>query len=236
MADRDVRIPYVRRCVVERGTQRSDAVVYNLGAHGASLTFFSARGSVIPLEGDGVSLSFTLPRDPERVHVPAQVTRRHAGRETTFGHGRGCEVRFASLRAEDDRRLRDLIEDYQTRRQPRIAVAPPRSGALRIPYVEPCLLVGEEATWEGVVCNLSVLGAYVSAQPSPAAFDVVRLCVRMPGAADPLEMGCEVVWTWPDDPAHADGLPPGCGLRFLDDAARPEIELLLLEYASLPRS
>lgn len=232
----DARIPYVRRCVVQRDGRPIDAVICSLGLHDVYVTFPSPANDAIPAAGERVCLRFHLPGDPEPIVANATVTWRNLdNRVSVDGMPRGCRLALDPLRPDDERRIRELTEDFRQSPSPRIAVPSPRSGFIRIPYVEPCLLVGEHATWDGVICNLSLLGAYVTLAPCPPMGAKVHLFFKTPDKPTPSEVPCEVAWTNEDERAQAHALPPGCGLRFLDDEIRGEIELLILEYESLPR-
>jgi Tfp pilus assembly protein PilZ len=228
----------VRRCGLARAGRRvSAAVLCNLGAEGAYVTFLPPVHSMIPEVGESVSFSFLLPGDPVPVEGEAVVEWRNLeGRQTVDGLPVGCALRFAPLRPDDERRLADLIEDYRHASQPRIAVPAPHTGFIRVPYVEPCLLVSDQGTREGVLCNLSRAGAFVTLEPIPPLGEQVRLFFKTPGRPEPVVIDGEVAWINSEGSPKARSLPPGCGVRFLDrEAAAGEIELLVLEYESLPR-
>jgi len=158
-------------------------------------------------------------------------------RQGVDGLPAGCGLRFTTLHPDDHQRIEELVNDYVHSARPKISAPPPYSGLIRIPYVQPCLLVGVQGAWEGVLCNLSLLGAYVAADPIPPKEEQVRLLFRVPRAEQPLEASCQVAWENPQEPSRAEGLPPGCGLRFtgLSPVARKCIEDLILEYESIPR-
>ena len=239
MSTEAARIPYVGRCRLVRDGAAVDGVLCSLSLTGAYVTFLRPLRSSLPEVDDTLEISFPLPGDPRPVEGSAVVTWRNLEeRHTVDGLPVGCGLRFTSLRDGDQRRIDELIDDYRQSLQPRISAPAPRSGFRRMPYVEPCVIVGESSTWDGVICNLSLLGVYVTLDPVPPMGVHLRLYFRTPDVPDPLEAACEVVWINDMASPATSALPPGCGLRFLelDDAARAEIELLAVEYESLPRS
>ena len=232
------RIPYVRRCVVQRGNRRTEAVACNLSVLGAYVTFLRPLPETIPAAGETVGLTFLLPEDPTPVEAEATVTWQNLEeRQDVDSLPSGCGLRFIALRPDDHQRIEALVEDYLKAPRPRIAAPPPHTGLIRIPYVQPCLLAGGDGTWEGVLCNLSLLGAYVAVDPIPPKAEKVRLLFKVPREEQPLEAQCEVVWENAHEPSQAQGLPAGCGLRFasMSPAARERVEELILEYESIPR-
>lgn len=231
-------IPCVRHCTVRRGSLETEALICNLSTAGAYITFLRLTKAAIPETGQIVRLAFLLPGDATPFECEAVVgTRNTRDRIEVGGSPRGCELRFAALAPSDRARIQDLVDDYRNTPNPRIAVAAPHSGFMRIPYVEPCLLVGDSGSWEGVLCNLSSVGAYVTLDPAPPAGCRARLYFKTPDKEEPLSIQCEVAWLNPDASPRATDLPAGCGVQFtdLDESARAEIELLILEYESLPR-
>jgi Tfp pilus assembly protein PilZ len=238
MPEEFARIPYVRRCLLQRGGRRTEAVVCNLSVLGVYVTFLRPLPEAIPGAGETVEITFLLPDDATSVQAEATVTWQNLEeRQDVDGLPSGCGLRFMALRPDDHQRIEELVHDYLHAARPKISAPPPHSGLIRIPYVQPCLLVGGDAAWEGVICNLSLLGAYVAADPIPPKADRVRLLFKVPREEQPLEAPCEVVWENPQEPSRAEGLPPGCGLRFteLSQSARGRIEELILEYESIPR-
>ncbi len=238
MAGGFARIPYVRRCVLQRNGRRAEAVLCDLSVLGVYVTFLRPLPEAIPEPGETVSISFLLPEDPVPVEGDATVTWQNVEeRQEVAGLPPGCGLRFVSLHPSHHSRIDELIQDYRSSPHPRISVPPPHTGFVRIPYVQPCLLVNDAGTWEGVLCNLSLVGAYVTTDPIPPTGERLGLLFKVPGEDRPLEARGEVVWVNPEEPRRADSLPPGCGLRFegLDPAVRAHVARLIVEYESIPR-
>jgi Tfp pilus assembly protein PilZ len=93
------------------------------------------------------------------------------------------------------------------------AIHQPYSALWRVPVVEPCLLEGEGPPASGLVCNLSMQGAYVAVQPIPRVGEHVRLSFALSeGSA---RMALEAVVCWQNPTPRPQSLPPGCGVFFL---------------------
>ena len=232
-------IPYVRRCVLDRAGRQTEAVLCRLSRTGAYLTFLRPLKKTIPVVGETVRLSFLLPGEAFPIEVEAVVAWQNLEeRDRVDALPVGCGLTFAPLTEDDRRRIDALIEDYHHSPQQRISPPAPHSGLIRVPYVEPCLLIAEAGTWEGVVCNVSLQGAYVTMDPIPPAGERARLFFRVPGRSEPLEVPCEVVWINTDESRRSAALPAGCGLHFFGAAAEVGtlLERLVQEYESLPRS
>jgi Tfp pilus assembly protein PilZ len=238
MSDAFARIPYVRRCLLRRVDRRVEAVLCNLSVLGVYLTFLRPLPEAIPAAGEEVGITFLLPDDPTPVEAEAAVTWQNLEEpQDVDGLPVGCGLRFTALNPDDHQRIEELVRDYRHSARPRAAAPPPHSGLIRIPYVQPCLLVGADAAWEGVLCNLSLLGVYVAVDPIPPRGESLHLFFKAPGAEQPLDAPCEVVWENPQEPGVAEALPPGCGLRFgqISPPVRERVEQLVLDYESVPR-
>jgi len=107
-------------------------------------------------------------------------------------------------------------------------------GRRRVPFVRRCELRAGEDRREGLLCNISPLGAYVSLDSIPQVGAVVELSFGVPQNELPVVVEAQVTWDNPyqDNPLH--GLPPGCGLRFLSLTAtdKKRIDRLIDEYVS----
>jgi hypothetical protein len=93
----------------------------------------------------------------------------------------------------------------------------PNSGFTRVPFNHRCTVRRGAEVVEGLVCNLSVLGVYVTFPSLPNAPEVgeeLDIEVFVPGLDHPLKTAATVTWQNTDPGQHADDLPPGCGLRF----------------------
>jgi hypothetical protein len=108
----------------------------------------------------------------------------------------------------------------------------PYSGFKRIACSEPCVLEDAEGSREGVVWNLSVVGAYLVVRTVPREGETVQLSFSLPGDPAPINATARVVWanrpsSWPGCGESAVALPPGCGVQFtgLDTGALRRIEV-----------
>jgi hypothetical protein len=88
--------------------------------------------------------------------------------------------------------------------------------SVRIPFVHGCLLTTRSRVRGGLVCNLSVLGVYVTLdEPLPEQGEVVHVSVHPPGQEPLLEADTVVTWRNHLSSQGQDSLPPGVGLRFV---------------------
>ena len=113
----------------------------------------------------------------------------------------------------------------------------PHSGFNRIPYAQRCRVARGTATADGVVCNISVVGLYLTMDPIPAVGETLRISFALPGGGDPVEATGLVTWQNTEEPERVEMLPPGCGVRFqsLAPADHQRIERLVNEHrAALP--
>jgi Tfp pilus assembly protein PilZ len=91
-----------------------------------------------------------------------------------------------------------------------------QGASVRVPFVHGCLLTTRSRTRGGLVCNLSVLGVYVTLdEPLPERGDHVHLLVQLPGTNPVLEADTVVTWQNRAPASGADSLPAGVGLRFV---------------------
>ena len=96
----------------------------------------------------------------------------------------------------------------------------PTSGFTRIPYVQVCQLEVHGAARRALLCNLSILGAYVHLQTPIDSGAEVSLSFRLPGDEQEIEASAVVTWANDTPAAGAMELPLGCGLRFV--SVRPD--------------
>jgi hypothetical protein len=234
---RGVRIPYVRPCTLRLGGATLDVVICNLSAVGFYVTFPGTSTDVVPEMGATARVSFRLPDDPLPVECDAVVVLRNVGAQRERAAlPPGCGLRFTSLSTGDHHRIGELVHDYRHSRHPRTAVPRPYSGLVRVSHVLPCRLAGAHGTWDGVLCNVSLTGAYVVVAPLPRGGETMQLTFVL-SEAHVVDVRAEVVWVNANDPQRAESLPPGIGLRFvhLKEADRAELERLVADYDALPR-
>ena len=95
-------------------------------------------------------------------------------------------------------------------------VTQPHSAVWRVPLEGECRLVANGGTDTGVLCNLSVGGAFVAVESAPRVGQHVVLSFALPGGAGLLAV--DAVVCWDNSGRRARGLPSGCGLEFLAPA------------------
>jgi hypothetical protein len=106
-----------------------------------------------------------------------------------------------------------------------LGATPPRSGNARVPCVQRCRVGTSRGVYGGVVCNLSVVGAYVTLGPALATGERVSLAFLLPGDPIAFQSAATVTWQNGAEPQKVGSLAPGCGLRF-DDLPPPERQRL----------
>jgi hypothetical protein len=111
-------------------------------------------------------------------------------------------------------------------------VDPQRASFKRVPLIARGSLGRQGRTEDVLVCNLSVLGVYVTIEPVPEEGEKVTLRFVPPDGQGAIECEAEVTWSNPAPPDHVDSLPPGCGLRFVSMAPRDltRLEALIEDY------
>jgi Tfp pilus assembly protein PilZ len=90
----------------------------------------------------------------------------------------------------------------------------PHSSFSRIPYTQRCRLWRGDEVQDGVLCNISTLGVYLTLDDVPEVGEEVRLSFPLPGADAPIEAVSIVTWQNLEEPVTTESLPRGCGLRF----------------------
>ena len=106
--------------------------------------------------------------------------------------------------------------------------------AVRIPYVHGCRLTTAARVRGGLVCNLSVQGAYVTLdEPLPEPGETVQLAVALPGQEPIIQAEAVVASQSREAPTGPDSLPPGIGLRFvsLPGLYKTRVETLVRQYS-----
>lgn len=106
-----------------------------------------------------------------------------------------------------------------------MALTQPQSGFLRIACSEPCIIRDSDGARDGIVWNLSVVGAYIVTPTVPAEGRQFQISFSLPLDPAPIRAFARVVWEnrpslWPGCGERAVALPPGCGMEFIGlDAA-----------------
>lgn len=122
----------------------------------------------------------------------------------------------------------------------------PRSGFTRIPFVADCTVEIHGVPFHGLICNLSVLGAYLHLDPMPDSGTPVTVRFVLPDGGPPLAAAATISWQNEQgtrgDAASAPGgagpLPAGCGVRFTGLTALDIRRLvgLVAEFQTEPQS
>ncbi len=109
---------------------------------------------------------------------------------------------------------------------------PQRKAFSRIPLIVRGVLRWAGEAHEVLICNLSVLGVYVTGERVPEEGTRVALRFVPPDGQGPIACEAEVTWSNPDPPERVDSLPPGFGLRFASMAPHDleRIEALIEDY------
>jgi uncharacterized protein (TIGR02266 family) len=223
-----VRIPYTQRCRLTRVGRDVSAVLCNMSAQGVYVTL-----DAIPEAGEIVRLAFPLPGSHAPVEAHARVVWRNLEEPRTLASlPPGCGLRFEALPAADALRILALIEECKRLVPMGLGATPPRSGNVRVPYAQRCRVRAGDGERAAVLCNLSVVGAYVTLDPPLASRERVNLAFLLPGDAAPFRSDATVAWVNDDEPRRVDSLAPGCGLRFDALAAheRQRLERVVLDY------
>ena len=103
------RVPYVRRCRVERGSGLQDALCCNISVEGVYLGIHP-----IPPVGERVLLRFELPGNEIPIVVEAEVCWENSAQlHKVHSLPPGCGLRFLSLPGSDRERIADLVKEYR---------------------------------------------------------------------------------------------------------------------------
>jgi len=102
----------------------------------------------------------------------------------------------------------------------------PSSSSRRVAWVEGCDIQGSGSRRRGHIWNLSRTGAYLVADPIPAAGEHIQISFRLPDGSR-FEGEAQVAWRnepslWKGCGSESWKLPPGCGLEFLTWLCDPE--------------
>lgn len=116
----------------------------------------------------------------------------------------------------------------------KLYVRQPRSGILRIPFLQPCQLASASGEQTGLVCDLSTAGVYVRLDRLPPPGERVDVSFQLfPGDPLPLQAQAEVAWVNEPESPRLPDLPPGCGLRFLHMSPEDALRVSELVKAAL---
>jgi hypothetical protein len=110
---------------------------------------------------------------------------------------------------------------------------PSVDAVVRIPFVHGCRVTTASRVRGGLMCNLSVQGAYVTLdEPLPAVGETVQLAVMLPGQEPIVQAEAVVACQNREAPTGPDSLPPGIGLRFtaLPAPDRLRVEALIRQH------
>ncbi len=84
----------------------------------------------------------------------------------------------------------------------------------RIPLIRKCIVRSPSGEVTGVLCNMSVAGAYVGMQPIPNVGDIVTLEFVLPGNDVPVVIDAQFIWRNAVRKSPIHSLPVGGGARF----------------------
>jgi PilZ domain-containing protein len=127
-------------------------------------------------------------------------------------------------------------------RDPRLmALAQPHSGFMRIACSEPCTISDADGARDGIVWNLSVVGAYIVVPTLPGEGRQVQISFSLPLDPAPIRAIARVVWEnrpslWPGCGERAVVLPPGFGMEFIGLDAADHTRIGARVAAAYPRS
>ncbi len=111
-------------------------------------------------------------------------------------------------------------------------VTQPHSGLCRVPLLRRCVLQGPGVDAVGLLCNLSIRGAFVAVHPPPKVGGPVMVSFQLPSWQEPLVI--DAVVCWENSERGAPWLPAGCGVEFLAPTWRDQarIEAVVRAFGS----
>ncbi len=229
MADSFVRVPFLARASIACGGTIRQAAICNLSSGGLYLQSPNAP------EGE-LSVRFHLQDGGALVEATATVAWvNDRAPDTMLALPVGFGVRFAALAPDDARRIERLVDSFWIASVPSSRVVQLRSGAIRIPLVASCRLVGPFGLAQGSTSNLSALGVYAAVDRIPDVGDTVHVELALPGYPGGLECAGTITWQNPHHSGRPGSLPPGCGVRLrnlTDDDLRFLSGLVSGQFAS----
>jgi hypothetical protein len=223
------RIPYAQRCRVTRGGVGTEAHLCNVSVLGVYLTL-----DPIPAVGEKLHVSFTLPGGGDPVEASGPVTWQNLDEDADRVQmlPPGCGISFEDLKPADRERIERLVVEHRAGLPLGIGAAPPRSGFVRVPYLQRCQIMVGGRPRVAIVCNVSALGAYVALDELPEMGALVTVSFMLPRDARRFVSAAVVAWRNPGEDPKVDRIPPGVGLRFIDllSEERARVEKLVLQY------
>lgn len=89
-----------------------------------------------------------------------------------------------------------------------------KSGFDRVPFVQRCEIEHGDARVPAMLCNLSILGAYVHSESPPLAGTAIGIRFALPDDSTDVVANATVTWVQLAPAGGPAGLPTGFGLRF----------------------
>src|SRR5688572_19707521 len=173
-----VRIPFVHGCRLTIGARARGGLVCNLSIQGVYVTL----DEPLPEQGESVHIA---------VHLPGQLPMLEADTVVTWQNRKpspgpdslppGVGLRFSTLAPVYRERIASLVQQHEKSGSNDLVLPNlPHAGPKRVPYVQRCMLTTASGETETLVCNLSRLGAYVTARPAPKLGEEIRLSFSLP--------------------------------------------------------
>jgi hypothetical protein len=221
------RIPYTQICRVTRAGRTVDGVLCNISVLGVYVAL-----DLVPEVGETLELTFVLPGGARITSEGIVVWRNPEDPASIHRLPPGCGLRFVALEPHHSRRIDELVSAYRASLPLGIGATPPRSGHVRVPYVQRCQIVFDDRPQLGIVCNVSTLGVYVATDNVPEVGAHADVSFMLPRDARRFEAGATLAWRNTVAQRQVESLPPGAGFRFdvLAAESRARLERLVLEY------
>ena len=87
--------------------------------------------------------------------------------------------------------------------------------AKRIPLIRGCVVRDRDTEITGLMCNMSIAGAYIGMAPIPNVGDIVSLEFLLPGNDLPIVVDAQFIWRNAVRKSPIHSLPVGGGARFV---------------------
>jgi Tfp pilus assembly protein PilZ len=131
---------------------------------------------------------------------------------------------------------RGIVRGVRARRRRGRVYRRQRSGFDRVPYVGVCDVAQDGAHERGLLCNLSILGAYVHTERPPARHSEIEVAFDLPDGGPQVRAAGSVAWVNDGPLVDSTALPHGFGVHFLeanpDDIRR--IATLVSSFLDVP--